>query len=89
MYTKECGYNKKFKYNIPLYADGVPGPWIDWCKNNIHNEWGWWFDGPAGDDPYQHNWQEQNSFMSFQIKKDATRFWLSIGLQNMGNGRDN
>ena len=29
MYTEECGYNKKFKYNIPLYADGVPGTWID------------------------------------------------------------
>ena len=62
MYTEECGYNKKFKYNIPLYADGVPGPWIDWCKNNIHNEWGWWFD------------DKREGHMSFSTSNDAT-YW--------------
>ena len=86
---EDCGYQKKFRFNVDMNSNGIMGECIEWCQINCEGKWGWWFDGPAGDDPYQHNWQEQNSFMSFQIKKDATRFWVSIGLQNMGNGRDN
>ena len=32
-----------------------------------------------------HNWEEQNAYMSFQKKRDASRFWLAIGVNSMGN----
>jgi len=35
-------------------------------------------------DPMRHNWEDQNSYMSFENKLDATKFWLSIGVNNMG-----
>ena len=46
---------------------------------------GWWFE-PAGEivNPQNH-WEDQNSYMSFEKKTDATRFWLAIGVANMGN----
>tara|TARA_B100000780_G_scaffold83520_1_gene57093 strand:- start:23 stop:148 length:126 start_codon:yes stop_codon:yes gene_type:complete len=34
----------------------------------------------------RHNWEEQNSYMSFEDNKEATAFFLAIGLANMGNG---
>jgi len=32
----------------------------------------------------RHNWEDQNSYMSFEKKTDATKFWLAIGVANMG-----
>ena len=82
---EDCGYQKKFRFNIDMNSNGIMGECIEWCQVNCQGKWGWWFQGPKSDNPYEHNWQEQNSYMSFQYKKDATRFWLSVGLQNMGN----
>ena len=81
---EDCGYMKQFKYNIDMNSNGISGECIDWCQQNCRGKWGWWFE-PAGqiDNPHNH-WEDQNSYMSFQYKKDATRFWLAIGLQNMG-----
>ena len=45
------------------------------------------FEGPQTDNPYDHRWEEQNSYMSFEKRLDATRFWLSVGVENMGNNK--
>ena len=81
----DCGYMKQFKYNIDMNSNGIMGECIEWCQINCKGKWGWWFE-PAGQivNPQNH-WEDQNSFMSFAHKKDATKFWLSIGVQNMGN----
>ena len=81
----DCGYDKKFKYDIDMYSNGIMGDCIEWCQKNCKGKWGWWFEGPPGDNPYHHNWQEQNSFMSFEIKKEATAFWLAVGIKNMNS----
>tara|TARA_Y100000592_G_C5379942_1_gene272914 strand:+ start:455 stop:772 length:318 start_codon:yes stop_codon:yes gene_type:complete len=82
---EDCGYLKKFRFNIDMNSNGIMGECISWCQENCDGKWGWWFQGPESDNPYEHNWQKQNSYMSFQYKRDATRFWMAIGLQNMGN----
>jgi hypothetical protein len=33
----------------------------------------------------KNHWEDQNAYMSFQRKRDATRFWLAVGIKNMGN----
>lgn len=82
---EDCGYNKRFRYDIDMNSNGIMGDCIEWCQTNCDGKWGWWFRGPELDNPYDHRWQDQNSYMSFQKKKDATRFWLAIGVANMGN----
>ena len=81
----DCGYMKKFRYNIDMQSNGIMGECIAWCQVNCEGRWGWWFE-PAGEieNPNNH-WENQNAYMSFQKKRDATRFWLSVGIQNMGN----
>ena len=80
----DCGYEKKFRYNIDMNSNGIMGECIEWCQINCQGNWGWWFK-PAGNiENPQNHWEDQNSYMSFQYKRDATRFWLAIGLQNMG-----
>jgi len=81
---EDCGYMKQFEHNIDMNSNGIMGECIEWCQINCEGKWGWWFE-PAGqiDNPQNH-WEDQNSYMSFQYKRDATRFWLAIGLQNMG-----
>ena len=81
----DCGYDKKFKYDIDMDSNGIMGECIEWCQQNCKGKWGWYFTGPEGSHPYDHNWQEQNSFMSFQKKREATAFWLAIGISNMCN----
>ena len=82
---EDCGYDKKFRFNIDMNSNGIMGECIEWCQVNCDGKWGWWFE-PAGliQNPQNH-WEDQNSYMSFQYKRDATRFWMSIGLANMGN----
>ena len=82
---KNCGYMQKFRFNIDMNSNGIMGDCIEWCQLNCEGRWGWWFE-PAGDmqDPKNH-WEHQNAYMSFQKKRDASRFWLAIGLKNMGN----
>ena len=82
---EDCGYQKQVEHNIDMNSNGIMGDCIAWCQENCEGKWGWWFEGAESDNPYAHNWQEQNSYMSFEKKKDATRFWLSIGVANMGD----
>ena len=81
---EDCGYEKQFEHNIDMNSNGIMADCIEWCQINCQGNWGWWFK-PAGNigNPQNH-WEDQNSYMSFQYKRDATRFWLAIGLQNMG-----
>jgi len=82
---EDCGYEKKFRFNIDMNSNGIMGDCIEWCQVNCKNKWGWWFEQTDLYDPHRHNWEEQNSYMSFEKKRDATRFWLAIGIVNMGN----
>jgi len=52
---------------------------------NCEGRWGWWFE-PAGEieNPANH-WEDQNAYMSFERKRDATRFWMAVGIKNSGN----
>jgi|TARA_B110000977_G_C10936487_1_gene439167 hypothetical protein len=81
----DCGYEKKFKFDIDMNSNGIMSDCIEWCQQNCQGKWGWWFDQKDLYDPLQHNWEEQDSYMSFEKKTDATRFWLSIGVKNMNN----
>ena len=82
---EDCGYEKQFKYNVDMNSNGVMGECIEWCQMNCTGKWGWWFE-PANrvDNPANH-WEDQNAYMSFQKKIDASRFWLAIGVANMGD----
>ena len=81
---EDCGYMKKFDYNIDMNSNGVNGVCIEWCQQNCTGKWGWWF-APSGEivNPANH-WENQNAYMSFEIKRDATRFWMCVGIQNSG-----
>ena len=80
----DCGYMQKFKYNIDMNSNGIMGECIEWCQENCEGKWGWWFE-PAGEieNPKNH-WEYQNAYMSFEKKKDATMYWLSVGAENIG-----
>jgi hypothetical protein len=80
-----CGYMMQFEHNIDMNSNGIMGDCIEWCQINCKGKWGWWFE-PAGEivNPQNH-WEDQNSYMSFEKKTDATRFWLAIGVANMGD----
>ena len=80
----DCGYEKRFRYNMSLGTYGVPAELLHWCSANCKHKWGWWFKGPPGVNPYDHNWEEQNSYMSFENKREAMAFFLAVGIQNMG-----
>ncbi len=82
---EDCGYQKRFKYDIDMHSNGIMGECIEWCQINCKHKWGWWFQGPDSNDPYDHNWQQQNSYMSFQNKREAMAFFMAIGMANMGN----
>ena len=82
---EDCGYEKKFRFNIDMNSNGIMGECIEWCQVNCEGKWGWWFEQTDLYSTAWHNWEDQNSYMSFQYKRDATKFWLAIGVQNMGN----
>lgn len=81
----DCGYMKQFEHNVDMNSNGIMGECIEWCQTNCEGKWGWWFE-PANiiKNPTNH-WEDQNSYMSFEKKKDATKFWLSVGVANMGD----
>jgi len=80
----DCGYMQQFEYNVDMNSNGIMGECIDWCQENCEGKWGWWFE-PAGDiDNPKNHWEHQNAYMSFEKKLDATRFWMSVGIQNSG-----
>ena len=72
----DCGYMKQFEHNVDMNSNGIMGECIEWCQQNCKGKWGWYFTGPEGSHPYDHNWQEQNSFMSFQKKREEFHFSL-------------
>ena len=80
----EVGYQKQFTYDIDMHTNGINGECIEWCEQNCEHKWGWWFE-PTQEivNPLNH-WENQNAYMSFQRKKDATKFWLSIGVARIG-----
>jgi hypothetical protein len=80
----DCGYMKRFRYNIDMNSNGIMGDCIEWCQINCEGKWGWWFE-PAGriENPTNH-YEDQNAYMSFQKKRDATMFWLCIGAETSG-----
>jgi hypothetical protein len=80
----DCGYEKKFRYNIDMNSNGIMGDCIEWCQHNCEGRWGWWFDNKEQYNLNWHNWEDQEAYMSFEKKKDALRFWLAVGVQNMG-----
>ena len=81
---KNCGYQKKFKFNIDMNSNGIPGDCIDWCEKNCEYKWGWWFEDDGTVHPTNH-WEHQRAWMSFANKKEAMRFWVSVGIQNYGD----
>ena len=81
----DCGYDKQFKFDIDMQSNGIMGDCIERCQTNCKHKWGWWFKGPPGVNPWDHNWEEQNSYMSFENKREAMAFFLAIGIQNMGH----
>ena len=83
--SEDCGYECQFEHNIDMNSNGIMGDCIEWCQKNCEGKWGWWFEQNDLYDPLRHNWEEQSSYMSFEKKLDATKFWLAIGVTNMGN----
>ncbi len=79
-----CGYMKQFKYNIDMNTNGINGECIDWCQENCKGKWGWWFEQKDLYNPLLHNWEEQNAYMSFEKEAEASKFWISVGVVNMG-----
>jgi hypothetical protein len=82
---EDCGYERKFKYDIDMHSNGIMGECIEWCQQNCKSKWGWWFKQKDLYSETQHNWEEQEGYMSFEDNKEATAFFLAIGLANMGN----
>ena len=82
---EDCGYMQQFKFNVDMNSNGVMAECIEWCQLNCEGKWGWWFEQTDLYDPLRHNWEEQNSYMSFEDKREATAFFLAIGIANMGN----
>lgn len=87
--SNDCGYGKKYKYNVDMNSNGIPGECIEWCQINCEGKWGWWFEQTDLYSTAWHNWEDQRAFMSFQRKKEATKFWLAIGLKNINQNTDN
>jgi hypothetical protein len=79
---RRSGYLQRFRHNICLNDYGVPAEFIDWCKKKSKGLWGWWFETcPEWNEfhanPYNPEYHEKNTaYMSFQLKRDAVRFWF-------------
>ena len=81
---EDCGYMHRFRYNVDMHSNGIMGDCIDWCQLNCEGKWGWWCE-PAGEiESSKNHWEDQNAYMSFEKKIDATKFWMSVGVQNSG-----
>jgi hypothetical protein len=81
----DCGYEKKFRFNIDMNSNGIPGECIEWCQTNCEGKWGWWFEQTDLYSTAWHNWEDQRAYMSFSRKREAMKFWLAIGLAKMGD----
>ena len=76
---------QKFKYDIDMHTNGINGDCITWCEQNCQYDWGWWFQDNGDLNPKNH-WEHQRAYMSFEDEKEAMRFWLAVGISNMGKG---
>ena len=81
---ENCGYMKKFHHNIDMNSNGITEDCIRWCEDHCRGKWGWWFESIGDSDQPASHWEEQNAYMSFANKRDATRFWLSVRAMNIG-----
>ncbi len=81
---KNCGYEKKFRYNLSLGTYGVPGEIIHWCIANCKHKWGWWF---KNDNSCYQQWDHEHNeaFMSFNSGREAFRFWFQVGCKHYGD----
>jgi hypothetical protein len=84
----DCGYEKRFEYTIDMNSNGISAECVAWCVQNCKSKWGWHFTDRKEYSADAHNWEETDAFMSFADKKEATKFWLSIGGAHLNN-RDN
>ena len=41
---EDCGYQRRFRFNIDMDSDGIMGDCIEWCQQNCKGKWGWWFE---------------------------------------------
>ena len=60
----DCGYEKRFRYNMSLGTYGVPAELLHWCSANCKHKWGWWF---KNDHSWYEHWdhEKNEAFMSF------------------------
>ena len=81
---EDCGYDKKFKYDIDMQSNGINGECIEWCQINCKHKWGWWF---KNDNSWYEHWdhEKNEAFMSFNSKREAILFWFSIGVKYYGD----
>ena len=83
----DCGYMQQFEFNVDMNSNGIMAECIEWCQLNCEGKWGWWFE-PAVvtlNEYHTNHWEDQNAYMSFERKRDATKFWMAVGIQNSGN----
>ena len=85
MKDDEVGYQKQFAFDIDMHTNGINGECIEWCEKNCEYKWGWWFEDDGRINPVNH-WEHQRAYMSFEDEKEAMRFWLAVGISNMGKG---
>tara|TARA_B100000941_G_C28361064_1_gene477016 strand:- start:253 stop:558 length:306 start_codon:yes stop_codon:yes gene_type:complete len=88
MTDEGIGYQQRFKFDIDMHTNGISGTCIEWCEKNCEHKWGWWFEDDGTISPMNH-WEHQRAYMSFENEKEAMKFWLSVGILNMGNKEDN
>ena len=84
MKKQDIGYQKRFKFDIDMNSNGKNGDCIAWCEDNCKHRWGWWFKPDKIDYQPTNHWEHQKAFMSFENKKEAVKFWLAVGIKNMG-----
>jgi hypothetical protein len=41
---ENCGYGRKFEYNVYLNSLGVSGSSVEYAQTMCKHKWGWWFD---------------------------------------------
>ena len=82
---ENCGYDKKFKFDIDMNSNGISGECIEWCQVNCKHKWGWWFktNGTWYEDWSAHETNE--AFMSFNSRKEAFKFWFEVGVKHYGD----
>ena len=54
----DCGYEKRFRYNMSLGTYGVPAELLHWCSANCKHKWGWWF---KNDNSWYDHWDHEKN----------------------------